>query len=248
MSDAEVVSGELVRAEPEPAGALTLWATDDPEVALARMSELSRLLVGVVRHRGLVSKISGNDYLRAPAWTVLAGLAGLAPGTAWVRPLEDGRGYMARVEVRRVADGVVLGGAEQVCTREGRWSRAADHELVGMCQTRAASRALRMLLEPIVELSGYQSTPAEEMPAPEESNQSPIHPVEATTEQRAEVQRLLTRLNKLRPEADWKRRCREITGGPTKLMTVTVANMLIGKLEQSVQAAERFDTPEAQPE
>src|SRR5262249_25070782 len=109
------------------------------------------------------------------------------------------------------------------------------------------SRALRMLLAPIVELSEYPSTPAEEMPEERRSassTSSPVAPVQATAEQRDEVKRLVAHLTGLRPDTDWQARCREITGGPAKLMTVTIANVLIDKLGQHIEAAEQFGRTE----
>src|SRR5262245_30767055 len=138
----EPASGELELYEPRVPS--TLFQTSDPELALQRMATMARLLVGVVRERQLVKRIGDSEYLLAPAWAVLAGMTGLSPFTAWTRKLEDGNGYMARVEVRRVADGATISAAEQLCTRaESKWARADDHALLGMAQTRASSRALR---------------------------------------------------------------------------------------------------------
>ena len=150
--------------ESQSATPATLFGTSDPARALDKMAEIAKLLIGVVEQRNLVKRISGNDYLLAPAWAVLAGMTGLAPYTVWTRPTDSGDGYLARVEVRRIADGAVVSAAEQVCTRgEPRWAYANDHALLGMAQTRASSRALRGPLMQVVELAGYKPTPAEEM-------------------------------------------------------------------------------------
>jgi hypothetical protein len=236
---------EMVPLDP-PAGGMTLFGTDNPQVALARQAEIARLLVDVVRDRKLVKRIGGSEYLLAPAWAVLAGMTGLAPYTVWTRPLDDGTGYIARVEARRVSDGAALSAAEQVCAKsESKWARAEEHALLGMAQTRAQNRALRGPLMQIVELAGYQSTPAEEMPdePPAEPNKSasPVAPVEAKPEQLAEIKRLIKQLAEIRPGTDWKQKARDITGGPPELMTVTIAAMLVGKLTEALEAAKEFD-------
>jgi hypothetical protein len=91
---------------------------------------------------------------------------------------------------------------------------------------------------------------AEEMPADEPADSKPrtskVAPVEAKPEQITEIIGLITRLTELRPETDWKARARQITGGPPEMMTITIANMLIGKLEESVKAAEEFTTAEGE--
>jgi hypothetical protein len=105
-------------------------------------------------------------------------------------------------------------------------------------------------LTPVAELAGWEPAAAEEMPAeepPAESRprMSPVAPVEAKPEQVAEIKRLIKRLTAIRPGTDWKQKARDITGGPPELMTVTIANMLIGKLTEALEAAEEFDAHQA---
>jgi hypothetical protein len=246
-SDTEIVTGELVPADPAPTNPITLFGTSDPRVALERMAEIARLLVGVVRDRNLVKKIAGNEYLLAPGWAVLAGMTGLTPYTVWVNPLEDGTGYSARVEVRRVSDGAIVSAAEQVCTRaESKWVRADDHALVGMAQTRATSRALRGPLMQIVELAGYQGTPAEEMPTEAvtvEPDRDPgAIPAQhrPTKEQQARIFELLTKLEETAPDVDWKQKARELARMPYELLTKTTVTAVIEGLE--AELAERETT------
>jgi hypothetical protein len=207
-TETEELAGELVPYEP-PAP-LTLFGTSDPALALERMAAMARLLVGVVRERKLVKRIAGNDYLLAPAWAVLAGMTGLAPYTAWTRKLEDGTGYLARVEVRRVADGTTIAAAEQICTRsESRWAQAEEHALLGMAQTRATSRALRGPLMQVVELAGYTPSVAEELPAdaepePAAPDRGKIPPEHCPTNaQLEELNATLKKLRELAPSTDW---------------------------------------------
>jgi hypothetical protein len=221
---------ETTGAELEPyeqsASPITLFGTNDPELALERMATMARLLDNVVRERKLVKRISGNEYVLAPGWAVLGGMTGLAPYTAWVRRLEDGTGWIARVEVRRVADGVTIAAAEQICSRsEAKWARAEDHALLGMAQTRASRRALMGPLQQIVELAGYKSTPAEEMPAdvepepaapePESEPRSKIPPeAQPTSAQVEELNATLKRLRERSPDTDWAAVAREAAGVP----------------------------------
>jgi hypothetical protein len=170
-------------------------------------------------------------------------MLGIVPIVVWTHPLDDGSGWEARVEARTL-DGRLVGAAESMCTRsEQMWQRRDEYAVRSMSQTRAISRALRAPLSQIVKMAGYDPTGAEEMPPEVESKPrtSGTAPVEANPEQLAEIRRLVDRLAELSPETDWWQRCREITGGPANLMTVTIANVLIGKLRQSVEAAEEFD-------
>jgi hypothetical protein len=248
-TETEVSEGELVPyEEPTPA---TIFRTSDPATALERMTEVSKLLFTVVEDRKLYALISGRKHLLVSAWTTLGAMLGLFPVVAWTRPNETGDGYIARVEVLTRA-GQLLGAAEAECSRAERaWKNRDPFAIRSMASTRATSRALRGPLEQVVVLAGYEAAGAEEMPTEEpasaQSTTSPAAPVEATAEQRAEIKRLIGRLTELRPETDWKQRAREVTGGPPRLMAVTIANVLIEKLEQSVEAAETFDEGGAGP-
>lgn len=72
-------------------------------------------------------------------------------------------GWEARVEARTY-DGRVLSAADSECRwSEQRWSTADSYALRSMAQTRATSRALATPLRFIVELAGFESTPAEEI-------------------------------------------------------------------------------------
>jgi hypothetical protein len=74
------------------------------------------------------------------------------------------RGFRATVKVV-TREGEVVGRASAYCmTDEPTWSKRPLHALAGMAETRATSRALRKPLGFIVELAGYNTTPAEEMP------------------------------------------------------------------------------------
>jgi hypothetical protein len=237
--------GELVVIDPKPAGPPTLFGTRDPRLALQRMADVATALVDVIRDRKLVVKIQGREHLTAEAWQTLGGMLGIVPVVVWTKPLEDGSGWEARVEARTL-DGRVVGAAESMCTRtEQTWKRRDEYALRSMSQTRAISRALRAPLSQIVKMAGYDPTGAEEMPVEpeprEEQRRSPADPVAADKEQLAEIRRLVERLSQLRPDTDWWQRCREITGGPSRLMTVTIASMLIEKLQGSLEAAELFN-------
>jgi hypothetical protein len=245
MSSTEVLGGEtlpeLYEAAPVPS---TLFGTSDPTLALERMALMARLLVDVVRERKLVMTISGNEYLLAPGWAVLAGMTGLSPYTAWTRPLEDSTGYIARVEVRRISDGAVISAAEQLCTRsERKWQKADEHALMGMAQTRASSRALKGPLQQIVELAGYKGTPAEEMPtdaepepaAPQQEGGGKIpSKVRPTKTQAARIRELFAELAERQPDTDWRARMREIAGVDGDMLTKTIADRVIRGLEEHV--------------
>lgn len=77
----------------------------------------------------------------------------------------DGLDWEARVEIR-TPEGVVVGSADAMCSRaESTWMNRPDPAVRSMAETRAESRAYRRAVGWIVNIAGYNPTPAEEMPA-----------------------------------------------------------------------------------
>lgn len=189
MSQPDIVDAELVEEEPtevtedghlhhgtdlapveqqQTGAAVNLFATDDPEAVIEKASAHAKALNRVVRDQGLISNIQGSEHIKVEGWTLLGSMLGVFPITEWTRPVvdEDGKkvGWEARVEARTRA-GEVVGAAEAECLRsESNWSGRDDYALRSMAQTRATSKALRMPLGFVVQLAGYNPTPAEEMP------------------------------------------------------------------------------------
>jgi hypothetical protein len=236
-TETEIVTGELVPYE-QPS--MSLFGTSDPAIFVQRTSEIASVLADVIRRQKLAVTIRGREHVRVEGWSCLGSLLGVFAETEWTRPVDGG--WEARV-VAHTRTGEPVGAAESMCTRaESRWRTADDYAIRSMAATRATSKALRQPLGFVMALAGFDPTPLEEMP-PEElkPKPSPVAPVQATREQLAEITQLLRRLTELRPDTDWRERCRAITGGGPELMTITIATMLIGKLGECVEAAEQFD-------
>ena len=133
-----------------------------PQERVAQAVEIAAALSPIIEDRRLYTTIQGKRHVLYEGWTTLGALVGVVPVTAWTRPIEGG--WEARVEARTLA-GAIVGAAEAECCRaEARWREADDYAIRSMAQTRAGSKALRMPLGFIVHLSGFEATPAEEMP------------------------------------------------------------------------------------
>lgn len=154
-----------VYREPAP---VTVFGTDDPREIVARSKGIAQALGEAIREGGMVSKISGRDYVRVEGWAYLGAMIGVFPHTTSTRELrtEDGDlvGFEATVELVTKA-GEVVGGASAICTRdEQNWSGRDHFALMSMAQTRAVGKAYRMPFGFIMASAGYEATPAEEMP------------------------------------------------------------------------------------
>jgi len=164
---AEVIDApqELALRPERPEAQFTLFGTQDPALVVQKATETSKALISVVEAQSLYTVISGKKYPRVEAWTLLGSMLGVFPVLKWTRPLEDHAGWEARVEAHTMS-GVVVGAAESMCDRsETRWKDADEHAVRSMAQTRATSKALGMPLRFVMVLSGFEGTPAEEMPS-----------------------------------------------------------------------------------
>jgi hypothetical protein len=171
---------DLVTQELAPTS--TLFGTDNPAEALAQMTAVAATLADVVRSQHLVVRIQQSEHVRVEGWTFLGSLLGVFPVVMWTHPLhaldEGGPtrpviGWEARVEAR-TRSGEVVGAAESECLRSERsWAARDDYALRSMAQTRAVSKALRLPLGFVMQLAGFNPTPAEEMPTIEASGGKP---------------------------------------------------------------------------
>jgi hypothetical protein len=172
---------EIVPAHhPEPAP-VNLFRTDSPVEVLEKATEVATALATVIKRKGMVQSISGKEHVKVEGWQTLGAMLGVVPVVTWARPIPGtqrsysreergrtitgkGHDWEARVEARTL-DGRVVGAAEAMCTRdEPRWQNADDYAVRSMAQTRATSKALASPLRFIVTLSGFDGTPAEEIP------------------------------------------------------------------------------------
>jgi hypothetical protein len=238
----EILEGEIVDDnDNHPAVQQTsgLFLTSDPNVFLARASEAATALARVIRDRKLFTSIRGKDHVHVEGWTLLGSLLGVFPITEWTRPVDEG--WEARVAAR-TRSGELVGAAEAMCLRtEARWRNADAYAIRSMAATRATSKALRLPLGFVMELAGFDTTPAEEMPVDDAEAAQPRSPIpdeaKPTKAQAARISELLARLAEQDPAVDWKARCRELVGVSGNKLTRGGAMTLIRELEQLAEVA-----------
>ena len=180
MTEPETIEGEVIEEvgralEVAPARPpATLFHTENPAEVLARAAETATVLAGVLEQRQLFKVISGRRHVLVEGWTLLGSMLGVFPAEVTTHEIPDG--WEAHVEVK-TRDGATVGAADAMCTRrESTWKSRDDYALRSMAQTRAMSKAFRAPLGFIVQLAGYEATPAEEMPADEKRNEGGLGP------------------------------------------------------------------------
>lgn len=172
----EIVEAEIVEpTELEPQANHALFGTSDPVGVVEEATRVADALAGVIRAKGLYSRIQGKAHVRVEGWQLLGSMLGVTAVCTHTEPVDGG--YLATVEAR-TADGRVVGRADALCTaheKRGPWRNADDYARLSMAQTRATAKALKGPLGFVISLAGYQTTPAEEMTFAEESKPEPSH-------------------------------------------------------------------------
>ena len=161
------MSTDLVVQGAEIAPTSTLFGTDNPAEVVQRAAVVAKSLADLVRKQNLIVRIGQSDHVRVEGWTLLGSMLGVFPIVEWTRPVmvdEQKVGWEARVTAQ-TRGGEIVGSAEAECLRDERtWKSRDDYALRSMAQTRAVSKALRLPLGFVMQLAGFDPTPADEMP------------------------------------------------------------------------------------
>jgi len=148
-------------------------AAPEPKAVIQQATKEANVLAGVIDDRGLFVTIQGRKYVRVEGWTTLAIMRGCLSREVSTEAQEDGR-YIAVVELVRLTDGAVLTRASAECggPDEPTWQNRPPYARRSMAQTRAAGKACRLAFSWVMALTGYETTPAEEMDGVRPSNGS----------------------------------------------------------------------------
>ena len=110
--------------------------------------------------------VNGKRHLEFEDWIALGNTYGITVKTH-AEPVEifEAKGFKGFADVIRVADGVIIGGAESYCLDdESKWQNKEYFQMSSMAQTRAGSKALSNALRGVVALDkSLNGTPGEEM-------------------------------------------------------------------------------------
>ncbi len=138
----------------------TLQATN-PIALVSGAAEMAKELAQIINKQRLFTVIKGKNFVNVEGWTTLATMLGCVPRE--VSTIENNGVFVAVVELIRISDGACIGRASAECGEESPWSARAKYARRSMAQTRATSKACRLAFSWIMQLAGYEVTPAEEM-------------------------------------------------------------------------------------
>jgi len=133
----------------------------DPQQKLDQGKAAAKALMSVAKP----ISINGKSYLRYEDLQMIAAFFQCTAGSSDPEfvEIEGIKGYKANACVRN-KEGTVISTASAYCLREGHWVDRENFSLASMAQTRSAAKALRNAFGWIITLSGFEATPAEEMP------------------------------------------------------------------------------------
>lgn len=169
-ADSKVIDAELVpydqtkiqKSESRP----SLFDLE-PEDQIIKATQIANALCKVIEKQKLFTTIQGKKHVRVDGWELLGTFLGVLPKEVGVTEHPDGS-FEARVELVRASNGVTVGGASALCgTDEKRWATADRYARRSMATTRAIGKAYRSSFSWIINLAGYEVTPAEEIPREE---------------------------------------------------------------------------------
>ena len=142
--------------------ALGSLMTQSPKDVIVVATSIADELAKIIKQKNLYKHIGNKDYVVVEGWNTLGAMLGVTAREREVHQIENG--WESYVELIRVSDGVVIGGASAICTRlENNWKSRDEFAVRSMTITRATGKAFRLSFSWIMALAGYEPTPAEEM-------------------------------------------------------------------------------------
>ena len=118
-----------------------------------------------IKEKKLTTPIKGKDYVHVEAWMFIGMYLGYTALCTNIQDLSTGDEikYKAQVEIKN-RDGIVVGSGFSLCSNKEEGKKFfTENAIASMAQTRATSKAYRLILSPIIKAAGFEATPAEEM-------------------------------------------------------------------------------------
>jgi len=128
-----------------------------------QMVKMANLLKDHIVKNNLYANIAGKNYVMVEGWQFAGGLMGLFPRIVKVESLGTNK-WMAQAEIVAVKTKEVMASGYAICSKEESKKKTFDeYAILSMAQTRAIGKAYRNLIGWVIKMTGYESTPAEEM-------------------------------------------------------------------------------------
>jgi len=160
------MANEIVKKEEMQ---MEVWGTKDYKQVVEKAKDIAGILSSVIQEKNLFTDIQGKKYVHCEGWTMAGAMLGLFPEITEIKEERNNKGikYIATCEIK-TSDGRIVARGQSECAsweRNRQRRQYEEYEIRSMAQTRAVSKAFRLLLSWIMVFGGYEPTPAEEMEA-----------------------------------------------------------------------------------
>lgn len=132
-----------------------------------QMTKLAVLLKAHIKANQLSTPISGKDYVHVEGWQFAGGMLGLFAKIVSTKKIDivGEIKYEAEAQLVNLKDGSAMGSGFAICSNKENKKKSFDeYAVLSMAQTRAIGKAYRNSIGWVMKMTGYESTPAEEMP------------------------------------------------------------------------------------
>jgi len=148
------------------------WQIEETRRRLNHAIAIGGELKALILKENLWLEIKGKPYVKVEGWNALFSMLGLSPEIVEAKKLDDGAWFVHGQLVKTDAfsnHARVISQAFAVCgdpadkAGKNNWAAANDNTKLSMAQTRCVAKLGRTIGGHIMQLAGYQATPAEEM-------------------------------------------------------------------------------------
>lgn len=155
---------QLTVVEPAATTQLATALGVRPKELMTYAIEVADTLSAVLEDRGMVQKFGQNKHVKAPGWQLAGSLIGFVSDEGEVKELPDGS-FEATMHLRSVSSGKhIASGSARCGVDEPNWRGKPKYARRSMAFTRANGRVYSQNFRWLIELAGFNGTPAEELP------------------------------------------------------------------------------------
>lgn len=133
-----------------------------PENQVEAAGKIASLLCDVIEKQKLYTDMRGKKYVNVEGWQSLGAFLKVLPKERCVIRFDNGT-YEAHIDLID-RSGTVIGSGSAICgADEAMWMKRPEYARRSMAITRATGKAYRIAFSWVMNMAGYEPTPAEEM-------------------------------------------------------------------------------------
>jgi len=146
---------------------ISLFGSIPPAEAIEKAKEVALVVADIIKQRKLWVSIKGKVHVFCEGWTTMGALLGIFARITEVEDLSEPEISLirkkAKCEARDLNNRLYSSAYAECDNEEANWKSDKNQAISSMAQTRAIGKCLKIPLGWIMQLAGYEPTPAEEM-------------------------------------------------------------------------------------